>query len=34
MFNDEKKSMNFDFEKFVKDVGDRQLIRVYYYYHH
>jgi len=32
MFNNEKKSMNFDFEKFVNElVGDRELIRVYYY---
>lgn len=32
MFKDKKKSMNFDFEKFVNElVGDRELIRVYYY---
>ena len=32
MFKDKQKSMNFDFEKFIKDlVGDRELIRVYYY---
>ena len=31
MFNN-KKSVSFDFEEFVKDiVGDRELIRVYYY---
>ncbi|MFA5019609.1 MAG: NYN domain-containing protein [Candidatus Pacearchaeota archaeon] len=32
MFHNKKKSMNFDFEKFVSHiVGDRELIRVYYY---
>ena len=32
MFNNEKKSMNFNFEKFINElVGDRELIRVYYY---
>lgn len=32
MFINEKKSINFDFEKFVNELtGDRELIRVYYY---
>lgn len=32
MFDGKSKSMNFDFEKFIKDlVGKRKLIRVYYY---
>lgn len=32
MFNNKKKSMNFDFEKFVREVvGNRELISVYYY---
>lgn len=32
MFSSKKKSMNFDFEKFIKElVGDRDLIRTYYY---
>jgi uncharacterized LabA/DUF88 family protein len=32
MFKSEQRSINFDFEKFVRElVGDRELIRVYYY---
>lgn len=32
MFNNSEKSMNFDFEKFVRELAsNRELVRVYYY---